>query len=224
MNKKRQTIWLVSMLSIMVVLSAYYLFTEDTGKNDNIDTASDQNWNSMVVDMLSDSGEYDFSTSLDLDSDQLDGELDDTATMDDDDADHEHSSSTSMDSGDYDFESQAVSSADFFIGLEMAREDFFAQEIERLHEIANNPEQSNKDVAAAMEQIETLRTQQEKMDNIEERLNQHYDRAVILQQQDKWQVIVQADKLEKSEAVSIFELVMSELNVDQSSVSLALKN
>ncbi|OPA81338.1 hypothetical protein BVG16_03215 [Paenibacillus selenitireducens] len=28
MNTKRQTIWLVSMLSIMVVLSAYYLFTE----------------------------------------------------------------------------------------------------------------------------------------------------------------------------------------------------
>lgn len=28
MNNKRQTIWLVSMLSLMVVLSAYYLFTE----------------------------------------------------------------------------------------------------------------------------------------------------------------------------------------------------
>ncbi|MDO7905168.1 SpoIIIAH-like family protein [Paenibacillus sp. JX-17] len=31
MNNKRQTIWLVSMLSLMVVLSAYYLFTEDSG-------------------------------------------------------------------------------------------------------------------------------------------------------------------------------------------------
>lgn len=31
MKGKRQTIWLVSMLSLMVVLSAYYLFTEDTG-------------------------------------------------------------------------------------------------------------------------------------------------------------------------------------------------
>lgn len=30
MKSKRQTIWLVSMLSLMVVLSAYYLFTEDT--------------------------------------------------------------------------------------------------------------------------------------------------------------------------------------------------
>lgn len=32
MNSKRQTIWLVSMLSLMVVLSAYYLFTDDTDK------------------------------------------------------------------------------------------------------------------------------------------------------------------------------------------------
>ncbi|ANS74935.1 hypothetical protein AWM70_10265 [Paenibacillus yonginensis] len=31
MKTKRQTIWLVSMLSLMVVLSAYYLFTEDSG-------------------------------------------------------------------------------------------------------------------------------------------------------------------------------------------------
>jgi stage III sporulation protein AH len=31
MNNKRQTVWLVSMLSLMVVLSAYYLFTEDSG-------------------------------------------------------------------------------------------------------------------------------------------------------------------------------------------------
>ena len=31
MNNKRQTIWLVSMLSLMVILSAYYLFTDESG-------------------------------------------------------------------------------------------------------------------------------------------------------------------------------------------------
>ncbi|MEC0249247.1 SpoIIIAH-like family protein [Paenibacillus chitinolyticus] len=39
MNAKRQTIWLVSMLSLMVVLSAYYLFTEDVSKVDVASTA-----------------------------------------------------------------------------------------------------------------------------------------------------------------------------------------
>jgi len=38
MNTKRQTIWLVSMLSIMVVLSAYYLFTEPASTNTNTNT------------------------------------------------------------------------------------------------------------------------------------------------------------------------------------------
>ncbi|WP_110932353.1 SpoIIIAH-like family protein [Paenibacillus bouchesdurhonensis] len=33
MKSKRQTIWLVSMLSLMVILSAYYLFTEDSATN-----------------------------------------------------------------------------------------------------------------------------------------------------------------------------------------------
>lgn len=39
MNGKRQTIWLVSMLSLMVVLSAYYLFTEDSGVSAPTETA-----------------------------------------------------------------------------------------------------------------------------------------------------------------------------------------
>ncbi|WP_310550185.1 SpoIIIAH-like family protein [Paenibacillus glufosinatiresistens] len=39
MNGKRQTIWLVSMLSLMVVLSAYYLFTEDSGSTAPKETA-----------------------------------------------------------------------------------------------------------------------------------------------------------------------------------------
>jgi stage III sporulation protein AH len=47
MNGKRQTIWLVSMLSLMVVLSAYYLFTEDSGASVPKDTAG-----TMQVDSL----------------------------------------------------------------------------------------------------------------------------------------------------------------------------
>lgn len=49
MNGKRQTIWLVSMLSLMVVLSAYYLFTEDSGASLPKDTAG-----TMQVDSVKD--------------------------------------------------------------------------------------------------------------------------------------------------------------------------
>lgn len=47
MKGKRQTIWLVSMLSLMVVLSAYYLFTEDSGASIPKETAG-----SVQVDTL----------------------------------------------------------------------------------------------------------------------------------------------------------------------------
>lgn len=51
MNGKRQTIWLVSMLSLMVVLSAYYLFTEDSGTSTQPIAGSSQ-IGEMVTDPL----------------------------------------------------------------------------------------------------------------------------------------------------------------------------
>jgi stage III sporulation protein AH len=42
MNNKRQTIWLVSMLSLMVILSAYYLFTEDVTPAQNAGIGAEQ--------------------------------------------------------------------------------------------------------------------------------------------------------------------------------------
>jgi stage III sporulation protein AH len=51
MKGKRQTIWLVSMLSLMVVLSAYYLFTEDSGASVPQETAG-----SIQVDNLKETG------------------------------------------------------------------------------------------------------------------------------------------------------------------------
>ncbi|MNZ43012.1 Stage III sporulation protein AH [compost metagenome] len=53
MNGKRQTIWLVSMLSLMVVLSAYYLFTEDSGASVPKDTAGTMQVDSLKKDTAS---------------------------------------------------------------------------------------------------------------------------------------------------------------------------
>ncbi len=51
MNAKRQTIWLVSMLSLMVVLSAYYLFTEDVNKLDLASTETINKSQEVKIDM-----------------------------------------------------------------------------------------------------------------------------------------------------------------------------
>lgn len=60
MKGKRQTIWLVSMLSLMVVLSAYYLFTEDTGTSIPKETAG-----SIQVDTVKDGAGGGTATTLD---------------------------------------------------------------------------------------------------------------------------------------------------------------
>ncbi|KAI7258323.1 hypothetical protein KC345_g10578 [Hortaea werneckii] len=60
MKGKRQTIWLVSMLSLMVVLSAYYLFTEDTGASIPKETAG-----TIQVDTVKDGADGGTSTALD---------------------------------------------------------------------------------------------------------------------------------------------------------------
>ena len=60
MKGKRQTIWLVSMLSLMVVLSAYYLFTEDTGASIPKETAG-----TIQVDTVKDGADGGTATTLD---------------------------------------------------------------------------------------------------------------------------------------------------------------
>ncbi|OKP95804.1 SpoIIIAH-like family protein [Paenibacillus sp. P46E] len=60
MKGKRQTIWLVSMLSLMVVLSAYYLFTEDSGAAVPKETAG-----SMQVDNIKSGADGAQSPALD---------------------------------------------------------------------------------------------------------------------------------------------------------------
>lgn len=60
MKGKRQTIWLVSMLSLMVVLSAYYLFTEDTGASIPKETAG-----TVQVDKVKNGADGGTSSTLD---------------------------------------------------------------------------------------------------------------------------------------------------------------
>lgn len=74
MKGKRQTIWLVSMLSLMVVLSAYYLFTEDTGTSIPKETAG-----SIQVDTLKD-GEGNTDQAV-LDSGLVINEVDTQGTL-----------------------------------------------------------------------------------------------------------------------------------------------
>ena len=80
MNNKRQTVWLVSMLSLMVILSAYYLFTEDSGPV-NPPVADSQQVDGMKQDEATETaGILDPTEGLVVNEVVTGGEVDETAT------------------------------------------------------------------------------------------------------------------------------------------------
>ncbi|MWV45040.1 10-formyltetrahydrofolate dehydrogenase [Paenibacillus sp. HJL G12] len=76
--------------------------------------------------------------------------------------------------------------------------------------------------AQASEELTALETKENKIQGIEEELEQKYSfaNAFVKEEDDKYQVLVLSEKLDVKQAVSIVELVMKELNVSQDKVSV----
>jgi len=196
MNRKRQTIWLVSMLSIMVVLSAYYLFSDNFRETD---TAGGADPSQIVASLLEEGDELEIlDEGAFLGAGSGDGTILDLLRS----------------------QAAAVSGSDYFLRLEMEREDWFSREIERLYGIANDSAKTNAEIAEALEAVAELQLAQQAIEEIESRLLTMYENAIVIRNNDEWQVVVQAPKLEKSEALSIIELVMAELEVGPEQISV----
>jgi len=196
MNTKRQTIWLVSMLSLMVVLSAYYLFTQDlddTGK-------------------LSDSGEKtedvsEVNGSGGLVVDQVDQGAGGISPQDKEVLDQ--------------LEKEGLIATGIFGQLQEKREAQYTKEHERIMEvIANVGETSDEELAAATEELNLLEEKSSKITDLEPALAEQYEMALISPENDRYKVVVTSDKLEKKDAAQIIEQVMKTLEVKPDQVSV----
>jgi stage III sporulation protein AH len=200
MNKKRQTIWLVSMLSIMVILSAYYLFTDDL---DEMKMASDKpNTDTIVMDMLNDAdGGADRSDLLGLAG--KDNVLSDSDVL-------------------TELESQTASVSGAFMTMEMERDDAYGRRLEELTAKSTDSTLPDEEVKAAIAEIQSLQATMEKIDMLEEQLmlNYGYENALIEQHDDAWTINIQAENLVNSEVVSILDLVMNELGIDPEDITV----
>jgi len=206
MNRKRQTIWLVSMLSIMVVLSAYYLFSDNVKEMDVADSGGDMG--RIVANLLDDGDELEIvDEGAFYGTGSGTGQRGDESVLD------------LLKS-----QAAAVSGSDYFLRLEMEREDWFSREIERLYGIANDSAKTNAEIAEALETVAELQLQQQALEQIESRLLSMYENAIVIRNDNEWQVVVQTPKLEKSEALSIIELVMSELEVGPESIRVQVSS
>lgn len=235
MNAKRQTIWLVSMLSLMVVLSAYYLFTEDVSKLDlaSTDTAGSQQ--EVKIDMsqtdqsaLGTSNAADANASSDTKAAADTKATDGTAAKDDAKAlatadaskDANQSAAAADEKILQQVEAQTTSAQDYFTTEKMKWSEELAKKTEKLMLISQDSSQKPEAVAQALNELEKISDQQEKIDSLEETLMKDYKQAIVTQEGNDWKVTVLSDKLEKSQGVTIVDMIINELGAKPENIKI----
>jgi stage III sporulation protein AH len=207
MYTKRQTVWLVSMLSLMVVLSAYYLFTEDV--NELNPEATQVTLNEVKID------QKDISK---LDAEKI---IKETAAA----QDKQNASSTQVDAEVLKkMTTAAASGREYFDSMQMKKIEDLAQQSEKWMKVISDSKAKVEDSTKAQEEMYRLSELEAKLTNIEELLMKDFANAVVLPDNSKYKVIVQANKLEKSQAVSIVDLVMTEMQVGPDKISIQYEN
>lgn len=243
MRSKRQTVWLVSMLSLMVILSAYYLFTEDSPQapsqvtdgqevttidNSDIketildDTLSDGN-DVVVTEVASDDGE-----STVTDDNNSAGTVDPTEGVTEE---ENKDSGTTTDNQSSDpsvkdedvlkqLENQGATGADTLTAYQFQRSEQNMKKQDELLQAINDEGKTLDEAALAQKELSALEEKEERIYDIEEKLQQKYANAVVQETDNKYKVVVLSDKLEAKEAVTIMDLVIKELGVSQDKVSV----
>lgn len=211
MNTKRQTIWLVSMLSLMVVLSAYYLFSSGTEDLDNLAKKEQEITEQTKVNITEDGSIVQLPADPVLGEDTKDPNSKETS------AQTSGSKSTEVMTDNEIIKKateKATSGSDFFLQQEMERHDVVMREVEKWTKISADNTQTKEAVGEALDNLRLIDETQAKIDQIEETLTKDYPAALVQKSEDgRWKVTVQAAKLEKKQAVAIIDLVMKEMNI-----------
>ncbi|CAM3589204.1 SpoIIIAH-like family protein [Marinicrinis lubricantis] len=208
MNSKRQTIWLVSMLSLMVVLSAYYLFTEDVNEIDTAAPTGTFTSEEIVID--------DITAQETADEEVAEEYVADVSAEPG--AEEDVAASTSEDANILEMLEQGsnLTAEDYFATMQMERNENFDKEYEKLMTIITEGDAEAQ--AKAYEDMHALEEKDNKISQLEEQLMQEYSHALVSEQNGTWKVSIKADSLEKSDAASIANMLIKELGVHQSDI------
>lgn len=219
MNTKRQTIWLVSMLGLMVVLSAYYLFTDDVNK---MDVASEDDLQGTMINAI----EVDEHSEL--------PGLDELVAAQDSMMDMGNAESIVIEDATGSAEDSAVENErilqkvqagakngeEFIAALEMERTAQLTKETDDLFKVIADPKKTPEEVAKAEERLQKIEETQAKVGDLEDQLMREYENVIITETDGKFNVVVKTEKLPKSEAVKIIDMVMQELQVGANKITV----
>lgn len=218
MNTKRQTIWLVSMLSLMVILSAYYLFTDNVNDIDTVVKTENTEQLATVDELLlSEHPEAaEFSNGLvdDITDATLIDEVDQMATEQPD-----EQVAVSDEQVIEDIQAGAQTGEDYLATLVIKRNDTLAKDAERLLGITSDPKKSNEEIVKAEEELAEIEDMQYRISDLEDQLMQDFENVVITEEKGKWKAVVQANKLERSQAVSIIDMMILNLQITPNKIA-----
>ncbi|MFC4103832.1 SpoIIIAH-like family protein [Paenibacillus xanthanilyticus] len=215
MNTKRQTVWLVSMLSLMVILSAYYLFTED------VSTSPD-----LLTEGTKQEQPVDGATEVTAGSGAKNGEVVVNEVTQEGAAEGALTGDAAKAAAEADakalqqVEEQGMAS-NVFDELQLKRSQENAEEESRLMAALGDTKQNTDNALQAMEELSQLEEKNTKVTSLEEELAKTYKSVIITPQEgDKYKVVVQSEKVDRSQADDILVKVVGALNLKAEQVSV----
>ncbi|MGZ0053085.1 SpoIIIAH-like family protein [Brevibacillus gelatini] len=218
---RKQTVWLLTMLAVMVVLSGYYLVK---GPQEQVPTLGEEQavqYQEQISGVEVETKQVEQApgaTAVDA-KDAKDGKPEATTPVGQTQA-QEEAKQTSGNA----VVPLTETTAEVFQGFKLNREAQIQQQKAEQMEIINNADASPQAVAEAKAKYDELSTLETATMNVEEILKASgYKDAVVLVQNDKATVIVQKDKLSASEVVEIIAQVKQHLNMPATNINVQFK-
>jgi|GEM_PF-1985211 len=175
-NKSKQTVWVLTMLTVMVVLSVYYLVSDPLIPSNMVDNPVEENLTS----------ENPVAVDINLD------EIFQTADL---------------------IDQIGLNSNELFVSLKLERNKSRSKQLDTYYLMLGN-DLSEEAIAGIHGKIEQLEAVEESEFVLEKLLvAEGYADAVVLTNDDKVDVILQAKSLSNSEAVKVIKMVSDRLNV-----------
>lgn len=206
MMLRKQTVWLLTMLAVMVVLSGYYLVK---GPTEQVPALGEQQ---KQVQPLS---------GVEVESKQTDPLLPDAKPVE-----GKTTAAPAADNATITDETAAgaETTSDVFQGYKMKREALLQQQKDEQLSILSSGDATPQALAEAKAKYDELSNLENATISLEEMLKASgYKDAVVYVQNEKATVIVQKDKLEPNEVVNIIAQVKQHLNIPATNVTVQVK-
>ncbi|QKG84218.1 SpoIIIAH-like family protein [Kroppenstedtia pulmonis] len=200
MKMNKQTVWLVTMLSLMVVLSAYYIVTGPVEPADQRAMDPTDPMQEPVDVKTKESRKDDENQKIDTEQKKENkGEDQETAAE--------------------------KSDNDYFVGFQLQRNSLRSKMTEQYMKVLTDPEASKKSLKEAQAKIDEL-MKVDKTESVMEDLirSEGFRDAVVISGEDNYvDVILQSEKLTPAQVVKVISLVKKQMDVPSTKVSVAYR-